>query len=187
MVKSKSLFFLAALIFPNSLTQAGEDHGLGRIRTKTMDLSYIDHVLSGRIGDVPVYARPLAEGFGMRLLHRAGGQDFESVLRKDQGVLQESVLSLTKDGERQIVKFEITRMDAEAQMLEGTLNKKKFRVDVSSQEMKGHHFINPHFRVSSEGETVLEFDLENSQACMGCVARLSFVILSLQYLQGNLF
>ncbi|MEZ4750440.1 MAG: hypothetical protein R3B54_07375 [Bdellovibrionota bacterium] len=161
------------------------EHGVGRIQNESMDLYYIDHVLTGRIGNRPVFSKPLTDAFGATLWHRAEGQDFETVFKSENDVLSGPVRSL--QGQNKIEsRFTISEINAQQGLVKGAIDETVFTVQVTAEKMQGHHYVDPHFRVELNSGKIIEFSLEGGQACIGCVTRLSYAILSMLHATGNL-
>ena len=175
---------LVGLALASTLGFASDDHGIGKISTEELDLSYIDHVLTGRIGDRPVFAKPLKDGFGLYLWHRAKGKDFETTLKALDGTIQGDVRSIDLNGKEIKESFQITEYSVKDGALFGRVGEQDFAVQVSSEVMNGHHYIDPHFVISIDGRDQYEFDLKNSQACMGCIIKLSYAIIAMLYSYG---
>ena len=181
----KAFIALFTLLLTSS-TFASDEHGIGKIVTDELNLSYIDHVLTGRIGDRPVFAKPLAEGFGLALWHRAHGQDFETVFTKVDKELKGPVQSLSATKEAISTVFQVTGLSGKEGRLEGIIGDRKFTVQVTADEMNGHHYINPHFEITFADGFIYEFDIEDGQACMGCAVKLSYAIISMLHAYGTI-
>ena len=139
-------------------------------------------MLTGRVGDRPVFARPAKEGFGLYLWHRANGEDFESSLRMEGERIRGVVLSQTLAGESIETEFYYTERGKG--FLKGFIGEKAFSLEVTAETMNGHHYVNPHFLVTFADGGTYEFDLQNSSACMGCVMKLTYAVLSMLYSYG---
>ena len=173
------LVLLAMLVYPiQGFSASDEDHGIGRIVTQELDLFYIDHVLTGKIGDRPVFAKPI-KGGGLFLWHKAEGQEFETALNNQDGSLKASVGSLTTKARNYNKNFTIKNISKDAGTIRGTHGKREFTVTVTSDTMEGHHYVNPHFQIEFEDGGNYDFTLEGSSACMGCATKLSFAIISM--------
>ena len=175
------LFFTASFFTTSAF--ATEDHGVGVIETQEMSLSYIDHVLSGRIGDRPVYALPTKEGY--KLVHRSGGKDFEAVFKKEDKVFKGLVESISNDGQPVKAEFVFKGINHETSAILGTLNGQDFEVQISANAMEGHHFVNPHFELTLN-EKKYAFDVVGGMACMGCAVNMSFAILTMLFVTGSI-
>ena len=179
----RTLILMVCLAFSLPVL-SDENHGIGKITNDELDLTYIDHVLTGRVGDRPVFARPAKEGFGLYLWHRANGQDFESSLRVEGDRIKGAVLSQSLNGES--IEEEFYYTEREQGLLKGVIGDRTFMVEISSEAMNGHHYINPHFLVTFGDGQTYEFDLKNSQACMGCSMKLTYAVLSMLYSYGTI-
>lgn len=177
----KVLFgFAFCIITINSF--ATHDHGIGKILTDDLDLTYIDHVLTGRVGDRPVFAKPLTEEFGLELWHKSHGTEFTTVLKRKGDSLSGEIKGLTLSKESVDTEFLVTRVSGKEGLIEGTLAGRNFKVEVTSETISGHHFVSPHFAVTFEDGESLAFDLEGGEACMGCAVRLSYAVLSMLHI-----
>lgn len=183
--QSLSVFAIVASGFLATAAAADEDHGIAKITTQELDLTYIDHVLSGRVGDRPVYALPLADEFGMRLMHRAGGNDFETVFKKVGEEFTATVASISTDGAETETVFRVTSVSGATGEIKGFLNDKAFSVKISSDTMNGHHYVNPLFEIDVAGKPY-SFVLQGGEACIGCSVKLTFAILSMLGTTGTL-
>ncbi len=177
---------LAGCLFFSSLMFASEDHGIGKITNDELDLSYIDHVLAGRVGDRPVFARPLEGRFGLYLWHRANGKNYETTLELKDGKIVGGVATQSIDGQVVEEQFQIVEYSRESGSLSGSIGEKHFSVKVSSETMDGHHYVNPHFLIVIDNLKHYEFDIKDSKACMGCIMKLSYAIISMLYGYGAL-
>ncbi len=179
------LLSFSSLFTLSTAALADGDHGVGLIATPTMNLSYIDHVLSGRIGDRPVYARPLTDEFGMALFHRAGGKDFESIFKKDGEQYKGVVESIDHNGQPIEAEFIMTAANGQEGTITGTINELPFTVQLSAETMEGHHYVSPHFAMTI-GDKSIGFDMKDGTACVGCSVKLSFAIISMLFVSGSL-
>jgi hypothetical protein len=173
---------LSFVLVASTLSFASHDHGIGKIVTDDLDLSYIDHVLTGRVGDRPVFAKPLKGEFGLQLWHQSHGQEFETVFKKNGASLSGDVQGVTLKKQPIGTQFVVTGVNGREGLIEGHLAGRNFKVRVTSDKVSGHHFVSPHFEVVFEDGERLEFDLEGGEACMGCAVRLSYAILSMLHI-----
>ena len=181
----RKVVVLSLLLF-SSLGLAEDDHGIGKISTDELDLSYIDHVLAGRVGDRPVFAKPLEGEFGLYVFHRAGGENYETTLRRVDGDIIGNVVSQTCDGEALEEQFTIDEYSADNGTLSGRIGEKHYFVEVTSDTMNGHHYVNPHFAITMDDNFTYEFVIQDSQACMGCIMKISYAVISMLYSYGTL-
>lgn len=183
----RRIFAATVLTLATALTaQASEDHGVGKIVTGDMNLSYIDHVLTGRIGGRPVFAKPLTDKFGIRLWHRARGEDFETVFTKKGDTLAGAVESLTPAGQEVATRLEITDVNPREGSLRGTLGSRPFRVFVTAPERDGHHYVDPTLEIAFDDGAGYSFTVEDGSACMGCVTRLTYATVAMLHSAGLL-
>ena len=166
--------------------QADEDHGIGKIVNDQMDLTYIDHVLTGRIGDRPVFGKPLADAFGLSLWHKAEGQEFATELVREGDQFVGGIESLNPQEEVVSADFIVTEVNGGEGRFRGSLAGRDFEVIISADEMEGHHYVDPTFDVLFADGGAYQFQLEGSQACMGCALKLSYAVLSMLHAYGAL-
>jgi hypothetical protein len=177
-------FAAAATVAP--VAHADDHVGLGHLVGEHLNLVYADHTVSGAVGDLPLYATPLADEFGIKLVHRAGGQDFEATLRQTDGVLGTTVTTAAADGAApKEVAIKFTKVSGADGTVEGTLDADAFKVVITSDTMDGNHYVDPRFDVTV-GETAYHFQLEGGSACIGCSTKITFVVLSMLRATGKL-
>jgi hypothetical protein len=165
-------------LFQASLALGHQDHGFGHIVGEHLEVIYNEHTLSGSIAERPFFATPLEKAYGMRLFHRTGERTFESTFAKVGEVLSAEVATLNALQTEGNVHFEITQIDPASGRITGKLDEDTFTIQLSAEEMNGHHYVNPRFDVESAGK-LYSFQLENGQACLGCATKISFAILSM--------
>jgi hypothetical protein len=169
----------------STLGFAHEGATVGEIRTEELKLTYIDHVLSGAIGSNPVYAYPLPDQFGLTINYHSGSEMISTEFKNSEYGLGGKFSRKDAEGKLVETSVSITKVDAKAAKIFGTVDADQFEVQISANEMNGHHFVNPHFKMLV-GEKTYEFDLNNGQACMGCSTKLSYVIIGLLRVNGAL-
>jgi len=180
-----SALLLALPLFGN--VALAHEETLGRLVGEHVDLAYGDHAMAGVIGGHIVFASPPADVDGgfIKLTHRAEGRDFESVLKKDDIGISSVVSSVDEDGKDKHVSFKIVRVDGQAGQIDGEVNGEVFRMQITADSMDGHHYVNPTFTVSHQSK-ILVFKLEGSSACIGCSAKISYVVLSMLKINGKI-
>ena len=177
-------FLITTCLLLNSLSLANSHNNIGKIKNQDLDLTYIDHVLTGRIGDRPVLARPLEKEFGVYMWHRANGQNFETRFKSSNSTLKGDIISVNNKGKSIKKEFTITSTSRETGSITGKVGEKTFLVEVTSETMNGHHYVNPQFLITIDNKEEYEFNLESSQACMGCIIKISYSIISMLYSYG---
>jgi hypothetical protein len=182
-----SRFFAAVAVASqiSMIALAHEGATVGEIRTKELKLTYIDHVLSGSIGSNPVYAYPLPDQFGLTINYHIGSEMISTEFKNSEDGLGGKFSHKDTEGKLVETSVNITKVDAKEGKIFGTVDADHFEVQISANEMNGHHFVNPHFKISI-GEKTYEFDLSEGQACMGCSTKLSYVIVGLLRVNGAL-
>jgi len=183
MTRLISLFIAASTFCSPALAE--DNHGIAKIHTEDLELTYIDHVLAGRIGEHPIYAVPLSDEYGMKLQHRAGGQDFESIFRRVDDKFLGTVISQTAEGVVTEHVFTVNSVSAADGEIRGFLNDKPMLINISSETMNGGHYVNPKFEMQV-GEKSYEFVLEKGEACIGCSLKIGFAIVSMLGANGIL-
>lgn len=171
-----TLAFLTTLVCPTSW--AHEPNQLGMLKGEGMALYYSDHALSGHIGGLLLFATPLENEFGIKLTHRSQAKDYESIFRKTGTNFSGRIENTNSQGEKTVTEVTILKVNAAEGLVEGTLNAVPFKLIVSSNKMEGHHYVDPNFDVTL-GEKKYSFHLENGMACIGCVAKITYVTLGM--------
>jgi hypothetical protein len=181
-MKRQLALVLIALALPAFASEADET---GRLRGAHLDLLWKDHHLTGQVAGRTVAAEPLENEFGMRLTHRVNGREFSAVLNKTGNKIGGTVDSLDRSGKPVRTVIEIAGVDAAAGVVSGYLNRAPFKLQVSADQMSGHHFVAPRF-VVQVGNKPYRFQMDGGQACMGCVVKISLVVLSMLGVGGAL-
>jgi len=181
-------FFSAilAMTFTLPILAQEEEHGVGRIVNNDMNLSYIDHVLSGEIAGEPILAKPLENEFGISLWHRSRGEEFETIFKKEGNILVGEVNGFDQSERRVETQFKIHEISSPANLIIGQIDNRFFKVRISSETMNGNHYVNPTFKITFQDGALYEFTLDGGEACMGCAAKLSYVIISILFSNGIL-
>jgi hypothetical protein len=161
------------------------EHGLGHIVGENIDVAYTDHAFAGTIGGTLIFASPLEGEFGVKLVHRAAGKDYESSFRKVDNRFVGTVSTPSENNSLRETTFALTSVNAADGVIEGTLDNDSFIVLVKADEMEGNHYVNPTFIVSV-GEKNFSFKLEGGEACIGCATKISFVVLSMLRTTGKI-
>lgn len=170
---------ISIVCFMIALLAKAEDHGIGRITDQVMDLTYVDHVLTGTIADREIHGKVLENEFGFLIEQTAQGVQFESVLRDVDGELKGEIISIKPNGVLSVDTMYFDQIDHATGSITGRIKNHTFSVKVSSDEMNGHHYVSPTFKIMIDDQYVYEFHLAGGQACMGCAIRLSYAVLSI--------
>lgn len=172
-MKNSLLTFFALMMTLTGFTARAHD---GAIVGEGLKLNWIDHSLVGTIDGLPVFADSLTDQFGIRLSIRVEGQTFSSVLKKQDNLIQGELLTTRATGEARTM-FVINSIDAEAGKITGQLDEDVFSIQITSEEMDGHHYVNPVYTVKI-GDKQYVYKMEDGSACIGCSAKIAFAILS---------
>lgn len=178
------ILVLALTQVSNGFADGDEDHGIGRIITKDLNLTYIDHVLTGRIANRPVVAKPLTTEFGIQLAHRAHHKAFNTVFKKRGNLLAGDVKSLSPTKKSIDTTLAITQVIPEKGYIRGQIADRQFAVTVTSDSVEGHHFVEPRFQIVFSSGQTYSFDIKGGKACMGCAVKLTYAIISMLYAAG---
>ncbi len=176
-------FFTAVLCLAPISAHAHEEGSVGELKGEHIHLQYVDHVLAGTIGSIPLYATPLEGEYGIRVQFSVGSQRFESTFRKDGETLRGKLEATNFAGAPVTSDLIVEKVNAAAGIISGSLNGTAFDVTLSSESMEGNHYVNPTFSVDI-GEKTFSFQLENGQACMGCALKIAYTVLTIMHLQG---
>lgn len=182
MLRHQIVFALFVLLAAPLAWADGSDEN-GVLKGRGLKLLWKDHHLTGTIGSSRVTAKPLSGEFGVKLTHRTYGQTFTSVFKQEGQHMAGAVISRTTKGEQAKVDFVVSKVEPGKGLVQGTLNGRAFTLQVSADSMNGHHFVEPRFQARL-GNRTYTFVMEGGQACMGCVVRMGYTILSLVSLNG---
>ncbi len=173
---------LAFWMAPAFADEPGES---GPVKGPGVELLWQDHNLTGRIGGIAISAASLEKEFGMTLVHRAGGREFRTELKKVGKRIGGTVESLDRHGKLVRKSIEITGADAASGKFSGILDGKAFNARVSAKSMNGHHFVAPVFDFQF-ASSAYQFRMDSGMACMGCAIKMSMVVLSMLSVTGSL-
>jgi len=169
------LLSIIALTF-QSPALADQSDQLGKLVGEKIELFYTDHAISGHVDGKLVFATPFQKQFGIQLAYRVKGQDFKSEFVKGPQGFAAQVNG---------VDFAVTKVDGKNGVVEGRLGPDAFKLTVKANEMDGNHYVNPTFEVTLPKSTYT-YRLENGSACISCVLKINFVVLSMLRVTGVL-
>lgn len=172
-MKSFLSFFFVALTTIN-FSLSAHDSTLGTLTGEHLLLNWSDHALSGHVGNTLVYAVPSEGEF--KLYHRTEGRNLSGALSSTNDGLSGKINSLDDKGKAKTTEVLIT--GAAKDSLMGTLDGDAFTLKVSSQTKNGGHYVDPSFEVTVSGKTY-SFKMKDGQACLGCIGKISFVVLGM--------
>jgi hypothetical protein len=174
----KKLFLSCFMTLATSTASLADDHPIGKITSHGMDLIWSDHTLTGTIDGVAIFADNLPNEFGTRLLAHIGGQTFEGIFKGDSGVMQGS-LTTQRDNQQVNSTFTVTDIDGATATISGKIDDDEFTITMSSNQMNGHHFVNPLYTLNIGAEQY-QFRMDNGEVCLGCTSKIAFVILTVK-------
>lgn len=181
--KSFRVLAATAIAFLTS-TSFAENDGFGVLEGEGLHAVYTDHVLAGSVGQLPIFMEPAAVGFGAELTLRQGGRTFKATLAKKDSSISSRVTAFEADLRTEKT-FDFVLTKFEGQSIFGTMDGKMFQVDISSEEMDGNHFVSPSLKITY-GEKNYDLKLNGAKACMGCLSKIVFALLSSLHVSGAL-
>jgi hypothetical protein len=153
----------------------------GTISGEKMTLYWSDHALSGHVGDHLIYGIPDSSEF--KLNHRAHAENFSASMKSTKSGMGGKIASKDEAGKAVETAVDMTKFAKG--VIEGTVDKDKFTLSVSSKTMNGNHYVDPEFELTV-GTKTYEFKMENGQACLGCVGKIAFVVVGMLRSTGTL-
>lgn len=158
---------------------------MGQLKGDKLGLHYSDHAIAGQVNGHLVFATPLTDKYGIKLTHRAQGQDFVSEFTQKAGKFSSVIETVNDSGEKVATAFEVTKVNPQQGRIEGLLSGKAFIATITAKEVVSGHYVNPHVDVDVAG-VKYSFDLENGLACMGCSLKIVYVVLGMLGATGAL-
>lgn len=175
----KLLAFSLVLLGASSHAHEGT---FGTISGDKMTLYWSDHALSGHVGEHLIYGIPDSGEF--KLNHRAHAENFTAGMKSMKSGMGGKIVSKNDAGKAVETSVDMTKFDSKG-VIEGTVDKDKFTLAVSSKTMNGNHYVDPEFELTV-GTKTYEFKMENGQACLGCVGKIAFVVVGMLRSTGML-
>lgn len=160
------------------------DHGKATITTSELDLTYEDHILSGTVDGREMRGTPLESAFGLKLWHKVNDKEYVSIFRSQNNKIAGAFDSEDPSGAPLSTILTFHEIDSSKGVIKGIIGEKNFMVEVTSDTMDGHHYVNPNFRMTFSDDLVYEFTLQNGEACIGCAVKISYAIITMLYSVG---
>lgn len=171
----KILSILLSLCFILSSAISEENHPLGKISGKAIDLKTHDHAIAGAIKNFVVWGFVNEETFSSELIMRKDAQIIEAVFKKsDEGKLG-GVIRHTVGETEKTTEIIFAGIDKEKNLLLLKVNGKDTVVEIKAEKFDSGHFINPTYSTVYNNEPI-SFKMEGD-ACYGFSIHLVFLII----------